>query len=112
MHPRNHDDRNHHDDDVVIAPDRCTRYRPTAIGATAAPSGPRPRHLLGVWAHPDDEAYLSAGLMARTVDQGGRVTVVALTDGEAGFPADDRRPTHERARQRRRELLTAMAGSG
>ena len=35
-----------------------------------------PKRLLGVWAHPDDEAYLSAGLMARVVDHGGSVTVV------------------------------------
>jgi hypothetical protein len=26
-----------------------------------------PRRLLGIWAHPDDEAYLSAGLMARVI---------------------------------------------
>ena len=31
--------------------------------------------ILGVWAHPDDETYLSAGLMADAVDHGfpGRV---------------------------------------
>jgi LmbE family N-acetylglucosaminyl deacetylase len=49
-----------------------------------------PRHLLGIWAHPDDEAYLSAGLMARMIDAGHRVTVVTLTRGEKGTsdPAD------------------------
>lgn len=99
------------DDPVLVAPDRCTRYRAWAV-PSAVSAGWRPRHLLGVWAHPDDEAYLSAGLMARTIEQGGRVTVVALTDGEAGFPADDSRPAPERARQRRRELRAAMARIG
>ncbi|MGA9278643.1 PIG-L deacetylase family protein [Ilumatobacter sp.] len=64
--------------------------------------------VLGVWAHPDDEAYLSAGLMARTIVGGGQVTVVAITDGEDGFPADDTRPREQRAAQRRRELRAAM----
>lgn len=43
-----------------------------------------PRRLLGVWAHPDDEAYLSAGLMARVVAAGGSVTVLTATRGEKG----------------------------
>ena len=101
-------------DTTLVAPDRCTRYR--SMGATEPASYPghhaRPRRLLGIWAHPDDESYLSAGLMARTVERGGTVTVVALTDGEAGFPAEDDRPSHGRARQRRRELCAAMARIG
>ena len=40
--------------------------------------------LLGVWAHPDDEAYCSSGLMARVRDAGGRVVVVTATRGEQG----------------------------
>jgi LmbE family N-acetylglucosaminyl deacetylase len=48
------------------------------------------RVLLGVWAHPDDEAYLSAMLMARTIDTGGDVTCVTATRGELGTP-DPRR---------------------
>src|ERR671922_141060 len=35
--------------------------------------------ILGVWAHPDDEAYLSAGLMARAVRNGSRVVCVTAT---------------------------------
>lgn len=98
----------YNNDPVLVAPDGCTRYRASAV----APSTSRRRHLLGVWAHPDDEAYLSAALMARTVEEGGRVTLVTLTDGEAGFPDDDPRPVHERARLRRRELVSAMARIG
>ncbi|MEO1061404.1 MAG: PIG-L family deacetylase [Actinomycetota bacterium] len=72
----------------------------------------QPHRLLGVWAHPDDEAYLSAGLMAEVVDRGGAVTVVAVTDGELGFPADDDRLTEVKAKQRRSELLDALAALG
>lgn len=88
--------------DIAIAPDRSTVYR----------IPPRPRRLLGIWAHPDDESYLSAGLMDRTIRAGGHVTIVALTDGEAGFPADDPRSTRRRRRQRRAELTAAMAAIG
>ena len=37
--------------------------------------------LLGVWAHPDDEIYLSAGLMAATRAAGHRVVVATATRG-------------------------------
>ncbi|HUJ64102.1 MAG TPA: PIG-L family deacetylase, partial [Acidimicrobiales bacterium] len=40
--------------------------------------------LLGVWAHPDDEAYLSSGLMALARRHGQRVVVLTATDGEDG----------------------------
>lgn len=50
--------------------------------------------ILGIWAHPDDEAFLSGGLMAAASDAGQRVTVATATLGEAGttdpvtWPAD------------------------
>ena len=40
--------------------------------------------LLAVWAHPDDEAYLAAGLMADVVDRGGRVVCAFATRAEQG----------------------------
>jgi LmbE family N-acetylglucosaminyl deacetylase len=40
--------------------------------------------LLAVWAHPDDEAYLAAGLMADVADRGGRVVCAFATRGEQG----------------------------
>ncbi|MEP6666221.1 MAG: PIG-L family deacetylase, partial [Nocardioidaceae bacterium] len=52
--------------------------------------------ILGIWGHPDDEAYLTAGLMMRAVEAGHRVTCVTATKGEAGFPADDTRSDQER----------------
>ena len=44
----------------------------------------RVRTLLGVWAHPDDEAYLSSALMAAVRRSGARVVVVTATRGENG----------------------------
>ncbi|HEY5882192.1 MAG TPA: PIG-L family deacetylase [Nakamurella sp.] len=40
--------------------------------------------ILGIWAHPDDEAYLSGGLMAIARDNGTRVVCVTATRGELG----------------------------
>ena len=40
--------------------------------------------VLGIWAHPDDEAYLSAGLMALARRAGNRVVCVTMTPGEHG----------------------------
>ena len=42
--------------------------------------------ILGIWAHPDDEAYLSGGLMALARDTGSRVVCVTATRGELGTP--------------------------
>jgi LmbE family N-acetylglucosaminyl deacetylase len=50
--------------------------------------------------------------MDRTRRDGGHVTLVTLTDGELGFPADDDRPPVERRRRRRTELHAAMAAIG
>lgn len=51
--------------------------------------------ILGVWAHPDDEAYLSAGLMAAAVDAGQRVVCVTATRG--GLGGDEAERTAELA---------------
>lgn len=64
--------------------------------------------LLGVWGHPDDEAYLSAGLMAQAVDAGHRVVCVTATKGEAGFPDDDPRSVAERIAVREAEMAACM----
>jgi LmbE family N-acetylglucosaminyl deacetylase len=72
------------------------------------PTGP----LLGVWAHPDDEAYLSAGLMAATRDAGQRVVVATATWGEGGTPDPRRWPPARMAARRRRELRASLAALG
>ena len=40
--------------------------------------------IMGIWAHPDDEAYLSGGLMSMATDAGARVVCVTATRGERG----------------------------
>src|SRR5512133_2265412 len=65
--------------------------------------------LLGVWAHPDDEAYLSAGLMATVRAAGGRVVVVTATRGEHGTSDPQAWPPHRLARIRERELDASLA---
>ena len=64
--------------------------------------------ILGVWAHPDDEAYLSAALMARAVDDGRDVFCLTATRGAAGFPDGDERSLEERKALRDRELRDCL----
>ena len=45
----------------------------------------RPRALVVLHAHPDDEALLTAGTMARAAAQGHRVVLVVATDGALGL---------------------------
>lgn len=68
--------------------------------------------ILGVWAHPDDEAYLSAGLMAHAVDAGRRVVCVTATRGEAGFPTEDTRSVDQRKTVREAELVACLTVLG
>src|SRR5690606_933996 len=64
--------------------------------------------LLGVWAHPDDETYLSGGLMATAAAEGRRVVCVTATKGEAGFADDDPRDGAERMAVREVEATTSL----
>jgi LmbE family N-acetylglucosaminyl deacetylase len=73
---------------------------------------PVPRRLLGVWAHPDDEAYLSAGLMGRVVDAGGQVTIVTATRGERGTDDPDLAGRAHFGAARERELTASLAELG
>ncbi|XVU21172.1 PIG-L deacetylase family protein [Actinoplanes sp. CA-054009] len=60
--------------------------------------------LLGIWAHPDDEAYLSGGLMALAADRGDRVVCVTATRGERGTSDPRRWPPSRLAAERTTEL--------
>jgi LmbE family N-acetylglucosaminyl deacetylase len=94
--------------------------------AEVEPAGPRTRPLvvdsaaaaralgtvLGVWAHPDDEAYLSGALMALASDAGSRVVCVTATCGELGTDEPDRWPPHRLAPLRERELAASLAALG
>jgi LmbE family N-acetylglucosaminyl deacetylase len=68
--------------------------------------------LLAVWAHPDDEAYLAAGLLARAVDAGRRVVVATATRGEAGSADPVGCPGHVLAAIREREMADSLAALG
>jgi len=84
-----------------------------SVGNTVMPlSRPLPKRLLGVWAHPDDEAYLSAGLMARVISAGGHVTVVTATRGEKGTDDPSKYDSDDFGAFRERELRSSLAGYG
>lgn len=68
--------------------------------------------VVGVWAHPDDEAYLSAGLMAAAVEEGNRVVCVTATRGEHGTSDPAHWPPSRLARARERELEASLAAIG
>jgi LmbE family N-acetylglucosaminyl deacetylase len=65
--------------------------------------------VLGVWAHPDDEAMLSGGLMAIARAAGQRVVVVTATRGELGTTDPDVWPPARLGRLRAAELRLALA---
>jgi LmbE family N-acetylglucosaminyl deacetylase len=64
--------------------------------------------ILGVWAHPDDDIYLSAGLMAAAVAGGQRVVDVTATRGEGGSMDDERWPPETMGDVRTNELLRSL----
>jgi LmbE family N-acetylglucosaminyl deacetylase len=79
---------------------------------TPTPPEPRLGTLLGVWAHPDDEAYLSAGLMARNRQAGHRVVVATATRGELGTADPGRWPPERLGPLREVELRDSLAAVG
>jgi len=64
--------------------------------------------ILGVWAHPDDDIYLSAGLMAAAVAAGQRVVDVTATRGEGGSMDEERWPPESMGDVRTNELLRSL----
>src|SRR3954449_1481005 len=66
--------------------------------------------VLSVWAHPDDETYLCAGLMADAIRRGNRVVCVTATRGELGSTDEERWPPGPAlAEVRTQELMAALA---
>ncbi len=68
--------------------------------------------VLGVWAHPDDEAYLMAGLTATTVAAGQRVVIATATRGEDGTGDPATWPPERLAAEREAETRASMAALG
>ena len=89
-----------------------TTYQTTVRTRPSDPSGtsdlPDLGTVLGVWAHPDDEAYLSSGLVLHARAAGRRVVVVTATDGELGGSARTAPGRRRLAATRRRELAASL----
>jgi LmbE family N-acetylglucosaminyl deacetylase len=69
--------------------------------------------VLSIWAHPDDESYCCAGLMAAAVRAGNRVVCVTATRGELGSTDPSRWPPgRELADVRTKELAACLAEIG
>jgi LmbE family N-acetylglucosaminyl deacetylase len=65
--------------------------------------------LLGIWAHPDDEAYLTAGLMSVARAAGHRVVVASATKGELGTDDAVAYPPERLGAIRERETVASLA---
>jgi LmbE family N-acetylglucosaminyl deacetylase len=68
--------------------------------------------ILSIWAHPDDETYLAAGIMAAARDHGQRVVCVSATAGEHGTEDASAWPPTRLGSVRRWEAAAAMAVLG
>lgn len=68
--------------------------------------------ILGIWAHPDDEIFSSAGVMAQAVQNGQRVACITATRGEQGVQDPERWPQHRLGQIRTEELNTAYKKLG
>lgn len=64
--------------------------------------------ILGIWAHPDDETYLTAGLMARAAREGRRVVCVTATRGEGGSMDEELWPPEAMGEVRESELMRSF----
>ncbi len=67
---------------------------------------------MAVWAHPDDETYLSGGVLAALRDAGERAVCVTATYGEAWDPSADEATRELLARTREAELADALGELG
>lgn len=71
-----------------------------------------PFTLVSFHAHPDDEALLTGGTLARAAADGHRVVLVTATAGEAGLSGDGSRATAPLAERRRSELEQSARALG
>jgi LmbE family N-acetylglucosaminyl deacetylase len=68
--------------------------------------------ILGVWAHPDDEAYSMAGVMAAAAQNGQAVACVTATRGEASSIDEARFDKADLANIRTAEMAASLAVVG
>ena len=82
---------------ISAAPGAGAEYRRPRVGATSTIGTSQVASLgtlLGVWAHPDDEIFLTAGLMLHARRAGQRVVCVTATIGEHGTDRPEEWPPH------------------
>jgi LmbE family N-acetylglucosaminyl deacetylase len=60
--------------------------------------------ILGLWAHPDDEAFSMAGIMAAAAQNGQKVACVTATRGEQGVRDEKRWPQSQLGNIRTKEM--------
>lgn len=64
--------------------------------------------IMGVWAHPDDETFSSAGIMAAAISNQQNVVCLTATKGEAGSQNEEKWPVKKLAKIREYELREAF----
>lgn len=82
----------------------------SSAASSSGAASPR-RTLVSFHAHPDDEALLTGGTLARATAEGHRVVLVVATDGEAGLAAGSPDAAALGAR-RRAEVADSAAALG
>lgn len=87
-------------------------FRKLAIDARTSVQLPQGRSIVILVPHPDDEVLGCGLLIARLVRCGVRVTVIALTDGDASHPGSQRWPPAVLGRLRRAEMRRALRRLG
>ncbi len=80
--------------------------------ANAAVRASTPGVLVAVHAHPDDEALLTAGTLAKASAAGHRVVVVVATDGDLGLTSAQFRDDGQLGRRRLAELEVSAQALG
>lgn len=68
--------------------------------------------IMGVWAHPDDETFSSAGVMAGAIENGQEVVCLTATKGEGGVQDESRWPARNLADIRAKEMKQALEAVG
>lgn len=83
-----------------------------AVGELIDRLGNQRPTVLAVFAHPDDESFLTGGLLADVARRGGKVVVASATAGEHGADDPDEWPPTALAAHREGELRAAMSTLG
>ncbi len=86
------------------------RRRWLAAHEAAVPWSPPQADTLVLVPHPDDELLLFGGLIARQIDSGCEVTVLAATDGEAAYASAEAQTLASLRRREQSEALRTLTG--